>query len=155
MKAARAELGRVFVLRLEHGERLPEVLEAFAAEQGISRGFCALVGAVDQGELVTGPADGQARPVEPLVHALTGVHEAAALGTIFPDQNGNPRLHLHAALGRGDKANTGCGRRGLTVWQVSEVVLMELKGLDMERRLDDATGFTTLEPGPGESEAQG
>ena len=44
MKASEGELGRVFILRLEDGDRLPDCLEAFAAEKGVAAGHVILVG---------------------------------------------------------------------------------------------------------------
>ena len=144
MQWSQGSLGRVFVLRLEQGERVPAVIEDFAREQGIDQALCALLGGIGGGRLVVGPADGEARPVEPLFHPIQAVQEAAALGTLFPDSQGVPRLHMHAALGRGGGATVGCLRPGVEVWQVAEVVILELKGLAMSRRLDADTGFELL-----------
>lgn len=144
MKHAQASLGRVFVLRLEDGDHLPDCIESFAAAHGLAQGFCALVGGVAGGRIVVGPQDGDALPVTPLLHTLAGVHEAAAVGTIFPDETGAPRLHMHAALGREDAARAGCVRTGLDIWKIGEVVILELTGASLVRRRDPATGFELL-----------
>ena len=145
MIAAQGTVGRMFTLRLEHGDRVPECIEGFAAEHGVSRGVCWLVGAVGLGTLVVGPVDGEQRPVVPQHHVLQGVHEAAAVGTLFPDVEGTPRLHMHAALGRGGNTRTGCVRPGIEVWQLGEVVLLEICGAPLVRRRDPTTGFELLE----------
>lgn len=137
-------MGRAFVLRLEDKERVPEVIEEFAAARGVERALVALLGGIAGGRLIVGPADGQASPVTPLTHLLEGVHEAAALGTIFPDSEGRPRLHMHAALGRDGQTRAGCVRAGIEVWKVAEVVVLELLGADMIRKLDPETGFELL-----------
>lgn len=144
MKVAEGTIGRVFVLRLEHGERLPDCVEAFAHERGVSRAFCALVGGVDKATIVTGPVDGEAVPPVPMLTALAGVQEVAAVGTLFPDADGRPRLHMHGAFGRGEEARVGCIRPGIDIWTIGEFVLIELQGLDMTRRRDPATGFELL-----------
>lgn len=144
MKVAEGTLGRVFVLRLEDGERLPECIEAFARERGVSRAFCALVGGVDSATIVTGPVDGAAMPPVPVLTVLTGAQEVAAVGTLFPDAEGTPRLHMHGAFGRGEDARVGCIRPGIDVWTIGEFVIIELLGLDMTRRRDPATGFELL-----------
>ena len=144
MKVAEGTLGRVFVLRLEHGERLPDCVEAFAAERGVKRAFCALVGGIDGATIVTGPADGNAMPPQAVLTALTGAQEVAAVGTLFPDAEGLPRLHMHGAFGRGEEARVGCIRPGIDVWTIGEFVIIELLGLDMTRRRDPATGFELL-----------
>lgn len=149
MKVTEGSIGRVFVLRLEHGERLPDCVEQFAAERGISQAFCALVGGVDGGRIVTGPEDGAALPPVPMLTALVGTQEVAAIGTLFPNADGQPRLHMHGAFGRGQEARVGCIRPGadnqtINVWTIGEFVIMELKGLNMTRRRDPATGFELL-----------
>jgi predicted DNA-binding protein with PD1-like motif len=144
MQWTEASLGRVFVIRLEDKERIPEDIEEFAAARGLRAGFVALLGGIAKGKLIVGPEDGQASPVVPLGHVLDGVHEAAALGTIFPDEAGAPRLHMHAALGRDGKSRTGCVRAGIEVWKVIEVVILEIQGADLVRKLDPETGFELL-----------
>jgi predicted DNA-binding protein with PD1-like motif len=144
MKAVEGSLGRVFVLRLEDGDLIPDCIERFAEEKRITGGFCALLGGIGDGKIVAGPEDGSARPVEPIIHRITDVHEAAAVGMIFPDEDGIPRLHMHAALGRAGRTSTGCTRTGLTVWQIVEAVIIEITGTGLERKLDPVTGFSML-----------
>jgi len=147
MRFSQASVGRVFVVRLEDGDRLPEAIERLAREQGVERGFLVALGGADDGSrIVVGPEDGTAHPVVPMVRALAGVHEFAAVGTLFPDEGGKPSLHLHAALGRGGGAVAGCTRPGVGVWKVGEVVLVELLGSGARRERDAATGFSLLEP---------
>ncbi len=148
MKVAEGTIGRVFVLRLEHGELLPDCVEAFARERGVSRAFCALVGGVEGGSIVTGTESGPDGktlvPPVALLTALAGAQEVAAVGTLFPDAQGQPRLHMHGAFGRGQEARVGCIRPGIDVWTIGEFLIIELKGLDMTRRRDPATGFELL-----------
>ncbi len=145
MKYCRAEAGRIFILRLEHGEILHEAIEAFCARNSIQAAEVGVLGGADRGSrLVVGPRDGNARPIVPLVAILDGVHEASGTGTVFPDEAGAPVLHLHLACGRGRKTVTGCARTGVLVWQVMEVVIRELTGTEAARRLDPDTGFELL-----------
>ena len=148
MKISEGTIGRVFVLRLEHGERLPDCIEAFAAERGVLRAYCALVGGIEGGGIVTGPESGPdgrtAMPPKAVLTALAGAQEVAAVGTLFPDEAGAPRLHMHGAFGRGEEARVGCIRPGIGVWTIGEFVVIELLGLEMTRRRDPATGFELL-----------
>lgn len=148
MDYAEAKLGRIFVLRLYQGERIHEVLEKFASEKQISSALCFFLGgAEDKSKVVVGPKDGAAFPPEPMVTLLKGVHEACGVGTIFADKQGKPKLHMHASFGRDDSAVTGCVRLGVDVWQIGEVVILELAGASARRMKDDETGFELLEVG--------
>jgi len=147
MRYSEAQTGRVFVIRLETGDRLPDAIERLAAERGIERGFLVVLGGADDGSrVVVGPEDGVALPPVPMIHRIAGVHEIAGVGTIFPDEKGKPSLHLHAALGRGGAAVAGCTRPGVDIWTVGEVVLVERLGTAARRGIDPATGFSLLEP---------
>lgn len=147
MKTATAKIGRVFVIRLEHGDRMPEALEAFARKNRVKRGFCILVGGADRkSRIVVGPKNSDARPVIPLEHVLANVYETAGVGTLFPDQSGRPVLHMHASFGRKSKALTGCIRPGIKTWAVGEIILVELKATGGTRKKDKKTGFTLLDP---------
>lgn len=143
MKTAEGRVGRVFVLRLEDGDRLPQCVEDFALERGVSQGFCVLVGGVGSGRIVVGPEHGSVPP-KPVLADLFGAHEAAAVGTLFPDESGRPRLHMHATFGKGEEVRTGCIRPGIDIWTIGEFVLVELVGMNLVRRRDAATGFELL-----------
>lgn len=144
MLVSEGRMGRVFVIRLEDGERLPDVLEAFAAERKLAAGVCVLLGGAGDGNIVSGPVDGEARKIIPIIQALGEVHELAAVGTIFPDASGAPRLHMHGAFGRGNTAKVGCLRRGVDVWRLAECVVIEILDADMVRKVDPAFGFEVL-----------
>jgi predicted DNA-binding protein with PD1-like motif len=77
--------------------------------------------------------------------ALHDVHEMVGAGTLFPDGDGHPVLHLHASFGRDNGVTTGCIRAGVTTWVVAEAVVLELTGFDAWRSVDSATGFSLLE----------
>ena len=144
MIVSEGRLGRVFVLRLGDGDRIPDAIESFASKRGISSALVAALGGLQNGKLVVGPADGAVMPPQTLLAAITNVHEAAAVGTIFPAADGTPRLHMHTAMGRAEEARAGCVRPGLDVWKIFEVVVIELTGLDLARAKDPETGFELL-----------
>ena len=147
MKYSSAQLGRIFILRLENGEIVHEEVERFAREQSIKAAALIVVGgADDKSRLVVGPAQGEARPVDPMTHILEGVHEVAGVGTLFPDEQGNPSLHMHMACGRNGQAMAGCIRTGVKVWEVMEVILLELRDCEGKRIFDSTTGFSLLNP---------
>ncbi len=81
--------------------------------------------------MMVGPDAAREDSVVGLMHVLTGAHETLAVGTIFPDENGKPSVHMHAACGREGRATVGCTRAGLGTWLVGEAVLLEI--LDSRR----------------------
>ncbi len=146
MQYGEGKLGRIFILRLEEGEVLNDTLEAFARDHGIRHALAFyLGGAGDGSRVVVGPEDREDAAIIPLVHTLRGAQEVLALGTLVPNETGDPVIHMHAALGREGAATAGCTRAGLKVWLVGEVVLLEILGTQAERRQDLKTGFELLQ----------
>jgi predicted DNA-binding protein with PD1-like motif len=145
MQYEEAKQGRVFVLRLEHGETVHEVIEAFAREKNVSAAAVIAVGGVDEGSrLVVGPEAGNELPVSTMVHVLDNVHEIAGTGTLFPDENGDPVLHMHMACGRTSQTITGCIRNGVKVWQILEVIVFEMVETTGKRIFQPDLGFNLL-----------
>ncbi|MBM3422149.1 PPC domain-containing DNA-binding protein [Chlorobium limicola] len=147
MKYSEARQGRIFVIRLEDGETVHEKLEGFARDQGIERAQLVIIGGADKGSrLVVGPQESRTLPVMPMTHELYDAHEITGTGTIFPDDDGNPLLHMHMACGREENTVTGCIRNGVKVWHVMEVVMTELLENTASRQTDPITGFKLLVP---------
>jgi len=146
MQFTEAKFGRIFILRLHDGDHLPDILETFAIKQRIEGALCFFIGGVkDKSRVVVGPKEGEAMPPEPVVTLLKGVHEICGVGTIFLNEEGMPVLHMHASFGRGEKTVTGCVRMGIDVWQIGEVIVLELAGALATRAKDSNTGFEFLE----------
>ena len=147
MRYSESRIGRIFILRLEDGEILHEVIEDFASKKNI---ICASVlivgGAGDGSKIVVGPEDQYSKQINPVEYILDNAHEATGVGTIFPDKDGAPILHLHASFGRGAESKTGCIRLGVKVWLVLEVVIIELLDCKAKRLLDHESGFELLSP---------
>ncbi len=147
MRYSQANQGRVFVIRLENGDIVHEEIEGLARKESIVAAAVVIVGGADGGStLVVGPEDGRARPVTPMEYSLPDVHEVAGVGTLFPDEDGTPILHMHVACGRNEETITGCVRTGVRVWEVMEAVLFELVNTTAERVFDPSTGFKLLQP---------
>ena len=146
MRYTSAELGRVIVVRLEDGDVVHHSIEEVAQREGIARAAVLLLGGADVGSrVIVGPRDPHAAKIHPLQQILGGVNEMAGVGTIFPDADGLPVLHLHAAFGRDDTVIAGCIRRGVKTWVIGEVVIIELLGNEASRRFDPETGFELLD----------
>ncbi len=116
MKYSEANLGRIFILRLEHGDKIPDVIEEFAKTHQIDSAILYFLGGVDtNSKVVVGPEDGNAAKPRPMVTELLGTSEAVGTGTIFMDEDKVPKLHLHAAFGRNRDTITGCTREGIAI----------------------------------------
>ena len=134
------------MLRLHQNETLHQVIEKFAAEKQVASALCFFLGgAEDKSKVVVGPKDGNAMPPQPMITLLRGVHEGCGIGTIFTNEAGLPKLHMHASFGRNDNTVTGCVRMGIAVWQIGEVVILELAGGSAKRTQNKETGFEFLE----------
>lgn len=147
MKYSQAKQGRVFIIRLEDGDVVHEEIERFAHDQSIKAAALIIIGCADKdSKLVVGPAEGRIKPVVPMEYILDNVHEIAGTGTLFPDDEGNPMLHMHMACGRRSSTVTGCIRRGVKVWHTMEIILFELVDTTGVRILEPETGFKLLKP---------
>ncbi len=147
MKYSQARQGRIYVIRLEDRDIVHEEIEKLARIEQISAAAVIILGGADRNSrLVVGPQDGRVPTIVPMETVLENVSEIAGTGTIFPDDEGNPILHMHIACGREKATVTGCVRAGVKVWQVMEAVLFELIDSTGVRRLDPATGFNLLNP---------
>jgi predicted DNA-binding protein with PD1-like motif len=145
MQYTEGSIGRIFILRLHDGDHLPNELENFAKKKNLSNALCFFLGGVkDKGKVVVGPRE-DCLPINPMVISLNGINETCAIGTIFKDEKGKPKLHMHAAFGRAEKTLVGCIRMGIDIWKVGEVVILEIKGATAYRKKDDKTGFQLLQ----------
>jgi len=145
MQITEAKLRRIFVVRLEEGEKLPTAIEKLAGDKKIRSAFVMLLGGAKDGKLVVGPGKG-GKKHKILTQSFRQGHEILGIGTIFAGAHG-PELHLHTAVGRGKNVLVGCGRTGLRVNFIIEAVIIELAGLNARRVLDPATGFHLLKLG--------
>lgn len=144
---SQATQGRVFILRLEDGDIVHETIEKFAQEQGIRAAALIIVGGADKGScLITGPKHGRAETIEPMAQILNEAHEISGTGTLFPDEEGQPLLHMHMACGRNADTITGCIRDGVKVWHIMEVILFELVNSTAKRVPQPPMGWKFLQP---------
>jgi len=146
MKTCEGHVGRVFVIRLEDGDIVPECIEQFAEDNGVTVGQAILVGGIGGGEVVVGPRRSEEIPPDPMLLPIDGAHEVVVVGVLAPGEDGKPVLHIHGALGRSGKTTTGCLRPGVKTWLVGEVILYEILGTMAARVKDKESGFALLEP---------
>lgn len=147
MQFSEARPGRIFILRLQDGEIVHEVIERFAQEQGIEAASLLILGGADDGSaLVVGPEKDRELPLQSMQRCLKNAHEIAGVGTLFRDENNEPLLHMHMACGRGEQAVVGCIRSGVKVWRVMEVIVQEFIDCSARRVLEEPLGLKLLRP---------
>ncbi|MBN1181975.1 MAG: DNA-binding protein [Bacteroidales bacterium] len=147
MKHSEANQGRIFIIRLEHGEIIHENIERFAEEHHVKAAFLTIVGGIDKdSKIIVGPESDTAQKIVPKEYLVSRMHEITGTGTLFPGPNGKPYLHMHIACGRDTNTLVGCIRRGVKTWHVLEIILVELLNTSAKRVPDKETGFELLEP---------
>lgn len=153
MQYSQGSLGRVFVLRLEDGEDLIASLEGLAREKGVHAGVALFMGALRDGQMVTGP-EVATIPPKPHWESFHSAWEVMGMASIYPGENG-PMVHIHSSLGRGREALAGCVRIVASVYLIVEAVLFELLELDARRVMDEKSGLHLLSLGLGCPDAAG
>ncbi len=148
MKSVQMTKGRVFVLTLDSGENIKSEIEGFCKNQNIVSAKITILGGVEAGStFVCGPklVDGHStEPIVPTTYTTDAPTEMAAVGTVFPDEKGNPVMHLHGSLGRNGSSSTGCFRDQMVAWLTLEVIIEELTGAGPVRKHDSVTGVSPL-----------
>jgi predicted DNA-binding protein with PD1-like motif len=142
MKYQEGGVGRLFLLRFDDEDSVIEEIEGLAVREGLERGWVWLLGALKDADMVVGPKS-PVIPPEPVFESFGDGREVVAVGSIFPDDEAAPRLHIHGAVGKGKATLAGCIRRG-EVYLVAEALVMELTGLSAQRLQDPASGMKLL-----------
>jgi predicted DNA-binding protein with PD1-like motif len=135
MQYSEGSIGRIFVLRMDHGEDLIESLQKFLQEKKIESCMALFMGALRDGQAVTGPKLPVVPPT-PHFEDYENAWEVFGMATIYPSKEG-PKLHIHSGIGRGREAILGCIRDKAEVYLVVEAVLLEICGLNAERAWDE------------------
>ena len=142
MEYSVGKVGRVFVLRLSEGDQIYECVESVAKKEGIASASVTILGGLRQADVVVGPKQEEPKIVGNFVK-FVGPGEVLGVGTIFSDEDG-PKMHIHAAMGKGKEVLVGCPRGGAKVFLVLEVVIVEIKGTTAIRKLNEK-GLKLLE----------
>ena len=117
-------------------------LSMLARRERIKAAVFIFIGALRKGHLVTGPKK-PVVPPEPNWVSFKDAWEALGIGTIFTNKSG-PQIHIHSAVGKKNKALTGCLRKDSQVFVVVEAVVFELKGVKASKEIDPKTGINLL-----------
>ncbi|WP_292461826.1 PPC domain-containing DNA-binding protein [Methanolobus sp.] len=142
MEYTKGSIGRVFTVRMDHGDDLLHELEGLARAEGIRSAMFVLLGAVKEASLVVGPKESKVPP-DVQWAGFQDVHEVLGIGNIFTEDS-QPKIHLHAAAGRGMEPKVGCMRGRSEIFMVAEVFILELTGITAERIFDANRGFAPV-----------
>jgi len=135
-------IGRVFLARIDHDEDLLDELVKLARSEEIKQAFFMLIGAVKNMQVVTGPKEDTVPP-DPMWHSIAGACEILGIGNILR-KDGNPSIHLHAALGKGGDVTVGCLRDSVDTYLTTEAIIFEISGIAAERVYDDMYGIARM-----------
>lgn len=142
MKYTTGKIGRIFVLKFEDKDILLDKLAEFTRKEQLKAATILFIGALRQGDLVTGPKKPIIPPQPNRVYFKDG-WEVMGIGTIFTNSKG-PQIHIHASMGKKGRVLTGCLRGKSKVFLVIEAVVFELKGVKASKGIDAHTGLNLL-----------
>ncbi len=136
-------IGRIFTIRFDDGDDFLSGIVDLARKEDIQAGWFNIIGGLSQAEVVTGPKE-PTMPPEPIWHTVDTAQEVIGVGSIFRDENNEPKIHLHTALGHHGETMTVCVRKGTKTYLILEVYLIEIKGLKATRPWFDKGQFNQL-----------
>lgn len=142
MRYTQGTIGRVFVLKFDHGDILIDEISKLAKKERLKAATLVFIGALEKGHLVTGPKK-PVIPPEPNWVGFKDAWEVMGIGTLFTNKSG-PQIHIHTSMGKKLKVLTGCVRKESQVFLVVEAVVFELKGVKASKEIDPRTGLNLL-----------
>ena len=134
--------GRIVGIRLFEGEDIYESIESIAKKEDIKSAAVLITGGFRKANVVVGPKQEKPKIVGNFKE-FSGPGEVLGTGTIYCDDEG-PKLHLHAAIGKGDQTVVGCPRGGAKTFLILELTIIEIEGIRAGRKFDESTGLNLL-----------
>lgn len=142
MEYAVGKTGRIIAARLFEGEDLCESIHQIAVKENIKSAMVFITGGFREANIVVGPKQEKPTVVDEF-REFAGPGEVLGVGTIYCD-NEEPKLHIHTAIGKADEVMVGCPREGTKTFLILEVTIIEIDGLNAERKFDAKTGLNLL-----------
>ncbi|MDR0330313.1 MAG: DNA-binding protein [Chitinispirillales bacterium] len=143
MEYTTGAVGKCICVRLHENDPVYASIQEAADKEGIDAGVAFAIGGVKNGAVVVGPIDQDERPLRTTVEKFSDARELVGVGTLFRNEEGEMKLHMHASIGKGTAPLVGCPRLGLDCWLVNEVVILELTGINAVRA-KEASGLELL-----------
>lgn len=142
MEYAVGRTARVIAARLFEGEDVYLCVEQIARTENIKSAAVLITGGFRSASIVVGPKAEKPKIIGNFKD-FVGPGEVLGVGTLYCDDQG-PKLHLHAAVGRGDLTVVGCPRGGTKTFLILEVTIIEFEGIAATRKPDESTGLKLL-----------
>ncbi len=142
MEYRTARIGRVFVIRFDHGDDVLAGIDRLVREERIKGAWFHLFGGIIDAEVVTGPKE-PVMPPEPVWDRVEGAHEVVGLGSVFWEEK-TPRIHCHTIFGHHGTTLCACTRRRAKVYLIVEAYLVELTDCEAGRPWFAEGGFNRL-----------
>ncbi len=142
MEYSEGKQGRIFLIRFDHNENIIEELEKFSTKENIKYAWIFCLGAIKRADIVCGPKETTVPPL-PVWHQIIEGHEIIAIGNITM-LNNEPAIHLHAGLGRADKARISCIRKLSETYLTIECLVMEYIDITIHRQENKDMGINTI-----------
>lgn len=141
MDYRKGSIGRIFAVRIDHGEDVLGELSGLAVKEEIRSAFFIMLGAMGSADLVTGPKD---KVVPPTIvwSKFDDAREILGAGDIFWE-NGAPKIHLHGAAGSSRGITMGCIRKAAQAFMVLEVFIVEMD-IAARRVFNEKIGFSPM-----------
>lgn len=150
MEYQAGSMGRVFYARLDDGEDVHESIQNISRKENILCAWFQIFGGLKSAGVVIGPKE-PVMPPDPVWEQVTNTREILGTGSIFWDKD-KPLIHLHAVLGHHGETLTGCVRKDSHVYLITEVLIQEIKGIDITRPWFAKGGFNRPLFSPGQEE---
>ena len=96
MKYTTGKTGRILVIRFDHGEEFLPLLEGLVRKEDIRAGIIYLLGAIAEGDVVTGPVKSVLPPESRWFH-LDDTHELLGVGSVFWEKE-TPKIHTSLCI---------------------------------------------------------
>lgn len=139
MEYQSGKMGRILYLRLDHGEDLHASIKEISRKEKIRCAWFQIFGGLKSAGVVIGPKK-PVMPPDPVWKSVEDAREILGTGSIFWDGD-EPLIHLHAALGHHGETLTGCVRKDSRVYLVTEILVMEIEGIDVTRPWVESVGI--------------
>jgi hypothetical protein len=142
MEYAIGRTGRIIAARLFEGEDLYESIHEIAVVENIKSAAVFVTGGFRKANVVVGPKQEKPKVIGEF-RSFDGPGEVLGVGTIYCDK-GKPKLHIHTAIGNAEEVIVGCPRDETKTFLILEVTIIEIDGLNAERKHDINTGLNLL-----------